>query len=150
METTNQKTLTEDEKKVFKNEVKKRIRKMRFTLGAKTSTALEFLLIQKAITGKTIKELAPECQREMHKNNPRYMERAGDRFLEELEDDLDENAEREKRLPKEIFHTGFTIENLSYMRYFHIKRKKIKKRRKNGALLHFFLTFLQKNININV
>lgn len=34
METTNQKTLTEDEKKVFKNEVKKRIRKMRFTLGA--------------------------------------------------------------------------------------------------------------------
>ena len=46
METTNQKTLTEDEKKVFKNEVKKRIRKMRFTLGAKTSTALEFLLIQ--------------------------------------------------------------------------------------------------------
>ena len=48
----------------------------------------------------------------MHKNNPRYMERAGDRFLEELEDDLDENAEREKRLPKEIFHTGLTIENL--------------------------------------
>ena len=40
------------------------------------------------------------------------MERAGDRFLEELEDDLDENAEREKRLPKAIFHTGFTIENL--------------------------------------
>ena len=127
METTNKKTLTEDEKKVFKKEVKKRIRKMRFTLGAKTSTALEFLLIQKAITEKTIEELAPECQREMHKNNPRYMERAGDRFLEELEDDLDENAEREKRLPKEIFHTGLTIENLyEYFLYeiFPYKKKK--------------------------
>lgn len=112
METTNKKTLTEDEKKVFKKEVKKRIRKMRFTLGAKTSTALEYLLINKATSGKTIQELAPEFQREMHKKNPHYMERAGEKFLEELEMDLDANAEREKRLPKEIFHTGFTIENL--------------------------------------
>ena len=112
MQISNEKTLTEDEKKVFKKEVKKRIRKMRFTLGAKTSTALEYLLINKATSGKTIQELAPEFQREMHKKNPRYMERAGEKFLEELEMDLDANAEREKRLPKEIFHTGFTIENL--------------------------------------
>lgn len=67
MQISTEKTLTKEEKKVFEKEVKKRIRKMRFTLGAKTSTALEFLLIQKASTGKTIQELAPEFQREMHK-----------------------------------------------------------------------------------
>lgn len=110
METTN-KTLTEDEKKVFKKEVKKRIRKMRFTLGAKTSTALEFLLIQKAITGKTIKELAPECQRYMHEKFANYMERTGDVFLLQLEMDIEENAEKEKEI-QEVLANGLPIENL--------------------------------------
>lgn len=127
MEISTDKILTEDEKKTFEEKVRRKISKMRFSLGFKTSDALEFLLVQKAITGKTIKDLAPEFQRYMHEKNPRYIEITGNKFLEELEEDLDENFEREKRLPKEIFHTGLTIENLyEYFLYeiFPYKKKK--------------------------
>ena len=54
MQISKEKKLTEDEKKVFTEEVRKRIGKMRFSLGAKSSMALEYLLIQKATSGKTI------------------------------------------------------------------------------------------------
>ena len=84
---------------------------MRFSLGAKSSTALEYLLIQKATSGKTIQELAPECQRYMHKKFANYMERPGDVFLLQLEIDIEENAEKEKEI-QEVLANGLPIENL--------------------------------------
>lgn len=112
MQISKEKKLTEDEKKVFTEEVRKRIGKMRFSLGAKSSMALEYLLIQKATSGKTIQELAPECQRYMHEKFANYMERPGDVFLLQLEMDIEENAEKEKEIQEEVLANGLPIENL--------------------------------------
>ena len=113
MTTKNSKTTqpTEMEKKQFKKFAKKRIGGMRFSLGAKTTNALVYLITEKFTTGEKIDVLAPRCQEYMQRRFPGYMPVSGSRFLNELEIDLEEKADIEKQIPKTIFEGGHPIDN---------------------------------------
>ena len=104
-------TPTEMEKRIFKKYAKKSIGRMKFSLGTKTTRALIYLITEKFTTGEKIDVLAPRCQEYMQRRLPGYMPVSGSRFLNELEIDLEEKADREKGIPKTIFEGGHPIDN---------------------------------------
>lgn len=119
-----EKNPTEEEKKIFEMEVEKRIDKIKFSIGIKTSTALKFLLVEKFKTGKKINELASECQQYMQQKFPKYLVINGERFLNELEMDFEHDARKEKSIPEDIFYNGHPIENYYEMLEREIFHKK--------------------------
>lgn len=104
-------TPTEMEKRIFKKYANKRIGRMRLSLGTKTTRALIYLITEKFTTGEKIDVLAPRCQEYMQRRFTGYMPVSGSRFLNELEIDLEEKADREKEIPKAIFEGGHPIDN---------------------------------------
>lgn len=111
MITKNIKTPTDLEKAKFENFVNHRIGEMRFNLGAKNTKAIIYLFTEKFKTGEKFDSLASKCQENMQVWFPGYTTVAGWRFLNDLEIELDEKANREERIPKSIFEGGHPIDN---------------------------------------
>lgn len=112
MITRNSKTTpTEMEKVEFENFVNHRIGEMRFNLGAKNTKAIIYLFTEKFKTGEKLDSLASKCQENMQVWFPSYTPLAGWRFLNDLEIELDEKSDIEKRIPKSIFDGGHPIDN---------------------------------------